>query len=154
MTISVGQEAPDFKVMDHLGKEVTLSAFRGKKNVVLVFFPFAFSPTCTDELASIRDERAAIEQDDTIVFAMSCDSMWVHRVFAERDGYDFQLLSDSWPYGRVASDYGVFLPDRGIATRATFVIDKQGIVVWAVVNDLSQTRDVKQYCNAVADIPD
>lgn len=152
MTITVGQQAPDFTVKDQFGEEVSLGSFRGKKNVVLVFFPFAFSPTCTDELASIRDERAEIEQDDTVVFAISCDSMWALRAFAERGGYDFQILSDSWPYGEVAKAYGVFLPDRGIATRATFIIDKQGIVNWAVVNDLSQARDTKQYCNAVADI--
>ena len=114
-----------------------------------MFFPFAFSPTCTDELDSLTAERADIERDDTVVLAISCDSMWALRAFAERGGYDFPILSDSWPYGAVADAYGVFLPDRGIATRATFLINKKGIVEWCEVNDLSQARDVKQYCNVI-----
>jgi mycoredoxin-dependent peroxiredoxin len=153
MSLEVGQQAPDFTLPDTEGEPVTLSSFRGRKNVVLVFFPYAFSRTCTDELDDIQRERAAIEGEDTVVLAVSCDSRFALRAFAQ-DGkdYDFPLLSDAFPQGEVARKYGVFLEDKGHATRGTFVIDKQGVVCWAIINDPSDPRSTQTYCNAVAGI--
>lgn len=149
MSVEVGQQAPDFTLKNQHGEEVTLSSYRGDKNVVVVFYPFAFSPTCTGELCAIRDEQASIEGDETIVLGISCDPMWALRVYSEQQDFSYQLLSDFWPHGQVAQAYGAFLPDKGFATRATFIIDKQGTVRWALVNSPADARSTDEYRNAV-----
>ena len=82
MTVEVGQEAPDFELQNQFGTPVRLSSFRGQKNVVLVFFPKAFTATCTGELCAIRDESSVFENDDTVVFGISCDTTATLKVFA------------------------------------------------------------------------
>ena len=150
MAVEVGQEAPEFTLKNPGNEDVTLSSFRGRKNVVLVFYPFAFSPTCTGELCAIRDEQSSIEGDDTVVLGISCDPMWALRIYAEQQNFDYQLLSDFWPHGGVAQQYGTFLDDRGFATRGTFIIDKQGAVAWAVVNSPADARSTDEYRQAIA----
>jgi peroxiredoxin len=152
MPVEVGQVAPDFTLKNQHGEEVTLSSFRGSKNVVLVFYPFAFSPTCTGELCEIRDQRASLEGDDTVVFGVSCDPMWSLRRYAEAEGFEYGLLSDFWPHGGVSSAYGVFLEDKGFSTRGTFVIDKDGVVRWAIVNSPGDARSTQEYRDALADL--
>ena len=152
MSVQVGQEAPDFTLISNLGEEITLSGFRGRKNVVLVFYPFAFSGTCTKELCAIRDEQEALEGDDTVVLGISCDPKWALSVFAEQQNFDYQLLSDFWPHGAVAQQYGAFLEDKGFATRATFVIDKAGIVRWAIVNAPGDARSTDEYKAALLEL--
>jgi len=149
MAVEVGQEAPDFTLKNNHGEEVTLSSFRGSKNVVLVFYPFAFSPTCTGELCEIRDQQASLEGDDTVVFGVSCDPMWSLRIFAEQEKFDYALLSDFWPHGQVSKEYGVFLEEKGFSTRGTFVIDKQGVVSWAIVNSPGDARSTQEYKDAI-----
>ena len=149
MTIEVGQEAPDFELRDQFGRPVRLSSFRGAKNVVLVFFPKAFTPTCTGELCAIRDERPAFDED-AVVLGVSCDTDATLRVYAEQERLEFPLLSDFWPHGKVASDYGVFLEERGFDLRGTFVIDKDGIVRWSVVNGPAEPRRTSDYRAALA----
>lgn len=150
MTVEVGQMAPDFTLKNQHGEEVTLSDFRGKKNVVLVFYPMAFTGICTGELCEVRDNISAFANDDAQVFGISCDTTATLRVFAEQENLEFPLLSDFWPHGKVASDYGVFLDERGIALRGTFVIDKDGIVRWSVVNMPGDARDLADYKVALA----
>jgi mycoredoxin-dependent peroxiredoxin len=150
MSVEVGQQAPDFTLKNQHGEEVTLSSYRGEKNVVLVFYPFAFSPTCTGELCAIRDEQTSIEGDDTIVLGISCDPMWALRVYAEQQNFDYQLLSDFWPHGGVAQQYGAFLEEKGFSTRATFVINKDGVVSWAIVNSPADARSTDEYRAAIA----
>ena len=150
MSVEVGQEAPDFEVRDQFGQPVRLSSFRGEKNVVLVFYPLAFTPTCTGELCAIRDESSVFENDDTVVFGVSCDSPATLKVFAEREGYEFSLLSDFWPHGEVSRAYGVFLEERGFPLRGTFIIDKDGIVRWSVVNSPADARSTAEYREALA----
>ena len=150
MSVEVGQEAPDFEVRDQNGTPVRLSSFRGQKNVVLVFYPLAFTPTCTGELCAIRDESSVFENDDTVVFGVSCDSPATLKVFAEREGYEFSLLSDFWPHDKVSRAYGVFLEERGFPLRGTFIIDKDGIVRWSVVNSPADARSTADYREALA----
>lgn len=150
MSVQVGQEAPDFELRNHNGTPVRLSSFRGEKNVVLVFYPLAFTPTCTGELCAIRDESTVFENDDTVVFGVSCDSPATLKVFAEREQYEFDLLSDFWPHGAVSRDYGVFLEERGFPTRGTFIIDKAGVVRWMVVNSPADARSTQDYRDALA----
>ncbi len=152
MAVEVGEQAPDFELQDQHGTPVRLSSFRGSKNVVLVFYPLAFSPVCNGELCAMRDDfpEASADGSDVEVLTVSVDSMFTHRAWADAEGFGFGLLSDFWPHGSVAAAYGVFDADRGLATRGTFVIDKAGIVRWKVVNPIPQARDIAEYQKALA----
>jgi len=152
MAIEVGDAAPDFELKDQHGTPVKLSDFRGDKTVVLVFYPLAFSGICTSELCSIRDELPTLGGDDVQVLAVSVDSVYSHRAWAEQERYDFPLLSDFWPHGAVAKAYGIFNDDAGLATRGTFIIDKAGVVRWKVENAIPDARDLDEYRKALADI--
>jgi peroxiredoxin len=152
MTLQVGQEAPDFELVDQNGEKVKLSSFRGKKNVVVVFFPFAFTGTCTGELCALRDDLSLFQNDKVQLLAISCDAMFTQKVFAEKEGYKFPLLSDFWPHGATATKYGVFNGERGLALRGTFIIDKQGIVRWSVVNSPAEARNILDYKAALASL--
>jgi len=148
--ISVGELAPDFDLKDQHGAKVKLSSFKGEKNVVVLFIPFSFTGTCTGELCAIRDDLAAFQNDDVQVIAISCDSPFTQKIFAEQEGYKFPVLSDFWPHGAVAQAYGIFNADLGCALRGTFVIDKQGVICWSVVNGLGDARNNGDYKSAIA----
>jgi mycoredoxin-dependent peroxiredoxin len=150
MPVAVGEQAPDFTLINQAGQPVALSDLRGRK-VVLVFYPFAFSSICTGELCSLRDRRGQFD-DDTVLLGISVDTKHALRVFREQEGLGFDLLSDFWPHGAVAQAYGVFLPERGMATRATFVLDRDGIVAWSVVNGPGEARDPEDYRAALAEV--
>jgi peroxiredoxin len=150
--VEVGQEAPDFTLGDQHGEQLTLSQFRGSKNVVLIFFPFAFSGTCTGELCAIRDRLPSFDNDDTVTIAVSTDTKFALRVFADKEGYTFSLLSDFWPHGAVAKEYGIFVEDRGVAKRATFIIDKAGVVRWSVIHEIGEPRDPDEYEKALGEL--
>ena len=152
MAIEVGTLAPDFELKDNHGRTVRLSGFRGPdaKNVVLLFYPFAFTGVCTGELCALRDELPSFVNEDTRLLAVSNDSIHTLRVFAEQEGLEYPLLSDFWPHGEVSRAYGVFDEDKGCAVRGTFIIDKEGIVRWTVVNGLPDARDLDQYVKALA----
>ena len=150
MTVSIGDEAPDFELPDQHGTKVKLSSFRGSKNVVLVFYPLAFSPVCSGELCALREEFPEVNRDDVALLTVSVDSMFTHRAWADAEHFQFGLLSDFWPHGQVAREYGVFDEERGLAVRGTFVIDKNGVVRWSVVNPIPQARDIADYQKALA----
>jgi len=150
--IAVGTEAPDFELRDHNAQTHRLSSFRGSKNVVLVFYPFAFTGVCTGEMCAIRDDVSSLQNDDTQVFAISCDTVASLRVFAEKEGLSYPLLSDFWPHGEVAKAYGVFNEALGAADRGTFIIDKQGVVRWTVRNEIKDARDLADYQKALAEL--
>jgi len=143
--LPVGGPAPDFRLRDQFGQDVALSDFRGTKAVAIVFFPWAFSNVCTSEMSGIRDRLDEFLTFDTEVLAISCDPTYSLRVFADTDGLNFPLLSDFWPHGAVASAYGVFDPDRGVARRSSFVINREGNVSWAVHNELGDGRDLDEH---------
>ena len=152
MAVEIGDQAPDFELKDQHGAPVRLSALRGKKNVVLVFYPLAFSGVCSGELCEMRDSFPEAERDDVELLTVSVDSVYAHRAWAETEGYKFGLLSDFWPHGEVARSYGVFDDEKGIATRGTFIIDKGGVVRWKVVNAILQARDITGYQRALAEL--
>ena len=149
MSVSVGELAPDFTLTNHFGAEVTLSDFRGKSAVVLVFFPFAFSGICTGELCELRDSLEMFESQGVQLLGVSIDSKYTLAKFAEAEGYKFPLLADFWPHGKVASDYGVFLEDKGFATRGTFVINKEGELVAKFITSPGEPRDLAAYKKAL-----
>jgi mycoredoxin-dependent peroxiredoxin len=149
--VSVGAAAPDFELKDQHGTPVRLSSFRGSKNVVLVFYPLAFSGVCGGELCALRDSFPEVSQrPDAELLTVSVDSTFALRAWADAEGFSFGMLSDFWPHGSVASAYGVFDAERGIAVRGTFIIDTSGVVRWKVVNPIPQARDVADYAKALA----
>jgi peroxiredoxin len=145
----IGESAPDFELTNQFGEPVRLSSFRGK-NVVVVFYPFAFSGICTGELCEIRDNLSSFEGANATVLAVSVDSKFSLRAYAEKEGYGFDLLADFWPHGAVASAYGVFDPESGMARRGTFIIDEAGTIRHVVVNPRGQARDLAEYRSALA----
>jgi peroxiredoxin len=152
MPIEVGEQAPDFVLKDQNNQEIRLSDFRGSKNVLLVFYPLAFTGTCQGERCQVRDNIGDFQSATVQVLAISVDSVYSHKVWAEREGYDFPLLSDFWPHGEVAHAYGVFNPAKGFANRGTFVIDREGIVRYAEMNGPGEARDQEAWRKALGSL--
>ena len=152
MSLIIGDEAPDFALANQFGETVKLSDFRGKKPVVLVFYPLSFSGICTGELCEIRDNFARFQNANVELLAISVDSKFVQKQFAEHEGYDFSVLADFWPHGAVAKAYGVFLEDSGIANRATFVIDTEGKLAAKFITAPGQARSLDEYDRALASL--
>ncbi|NUT99695.1 MAG: peroxiredoxin [Saccharothrix sp.] len=152
MSVEVGSQAPDFTLNDYNKQPVTLSSFRGERNVLLVFYPFAFSGICTGELCQVRDELATYESENVQVVGVSVDTPFSLKAWAEQQGYTFPLLSDFWPHGAVASEYGVFNEAAGLANRGTFLIDTEGVVRYAEVNAPGEARDQEAWKKAVAEL--
>lgn len=147
--IDIGATAPDFLLRDQNNQEVRLSGFRGTHNVVLVFYPFAFTGTCQGELCSVRDNLDDFVNETTQLLSISVDSIFSHKVWATQQGYQFPLLADFWPHGEVARAYGVFNEEKGCAHRGTFVIDREGIVCFAEMS-LTGARDQDGWRKALA----
>lgn len=148
--IQAGQPAPDFATKDQNNQEVSLADFRGEKAVLLVFYPFAFSRICTKELDAIRDDLAAYQNDRLQVLPVSVDHPYALKAWSIERGYDFPLLSDFWPHGVIASAYGCFNERAGVAVRGTFLVDSDGTVRYAAVNEAGQQRDPAQWRDAIA----
>jgi mycoredoxin-dependent peroxiredoxin len=148
----MGELAPDFELVDQHGTPVRLSSFRGKCNVLLVFYPWSFSRVCTGELCVLRDDLASFQNDGAQLLAISIDSKYVQRQFAEREGFEFPLLADFWPHGEVARRYGVFDEVKGAALRGSFAIDRAGVVRWSVVRDIPDARDPQEYRRVLAEL--
>ena len=151
MTLSIGQAAPDFELANQHGEKINLSSFKGQKNVLLMFYPFSFTGTCTGELCAIRDDLSAFQNDVVQVIAISCDTPFAQRLFAEKEGYQFPVLSDFWPHGAVAKSYGVFDETKGCALRGSFLIDKEGILRWELKNEWA-ARANADYKAAIASL--
>jgi peroxiredoxin len=147
--IEVGDEAPDFTLRDQNNEEVTLSSFRGKQAVLIIFYPLAFTGICTGELCVVRDDLPTFQNDDVQVMTVSVDSTYSHKIFSEREGYEFPLLSDFWPHGAVAKAYGVFNEITGFANRGTFLVDKGGVVRFAEMNPPGEGRDPQAWRDAI-----
>ena len=150
MPIAVGEVAPDFTLKDENHQNVTLSDFRGKKNVLLVFYPFAFSGVCHGELCEVRDNISDFVNDEAELLAISVDAPYAHKAWAIQEGYNFRQLADFWPHGAVAQAYGVFNEDKGFSNRGTFLVDKQGVIRFAEMNAPGEARDQDAWRKALA----
>lgn len=148
--VDVGSKAPEFTLKDSNKQDVSLSSFVGQKPVLLVFYPFAFSGICTGELCQLRDDFTSF--DGVQVLGVSVDTPFSLKVWAEQEGYQFPLLSDFWPHGAVAQQYGVFNEKAGMANRGTFLIDKDGVIRFAEVNGPGEARDQEAWKKAVASL--
>src|SRR6202162_4022059 len=152
MSIAVGQTPQDFTWMNQEKKEVKLSDFAGKKNVVLVFYPLDWSPTCTNEHACFVNEMKAFETLDAEVLGVSVDSVWSHKAFAEKMGIKYSLLADFQPRGAMSEKYGVFLADKGITGRSIIIIGKDGKVAWVKNYEISVLPDLKEVAAALQQV--
>ena len=151
MSLVVGDQAPDLTLKDQNNQKWTLSELRGDRNVLLVFYPLAFSGICTGELDHLRDHLT--EFADVEVAAVSVDSVFTLRAWSDQRGYDFPLLSDFWPHGTVAQAYGVFNDKTGFANRGTFLVDTDGIIRFAEMNGPGEARDQTVWKQALAALP-
>ncbi len=148
--VEVGERAPEFVLPDQHGQRVRLSSFSDRRDVILVFYPYSFTGVCGGELLALNEQLSQLQNDRVQLLAVSVDSMFSQRAFAEQQGLGFPLLADFWPHGEVARAYGVFDEKVGAALRGTFVIDKQGVVRWAVLNAIPDARDITAYHRALA----
>lgn len=152
MALENDTQAPDFELPNQFGEHVRLSDYKGKKPVALVFFPLAFSSTCTSELCTLRDNLSLFQSNDIELIGISVDSKATLRAFAEKEGYDFTLLADFWPHGEVAKEYGVFLEQKGFANRATFLIDVHGVIRASFITAPGEARSLAEYQAAVDEL--
>ncbi|WP_249997621.1 peroxiredoxin [Actinoplanes sp. M2I2] len=153
MPLAVGVVAPEFALKDQNNQLVSLGDFRGRKAVLLVFYPFTFTGTCQGELAGIRDNLPDYQNESVQVLAVSVDSVYAHKVWAMQEGFDFPLLADFWPHGAVAQEYDVFHTGGGMANRGTYLIDRDGVIRFAEMRGPGEPRDQKAWLAALTDLP-
>lgn len=152
MSIAVGQKAPDFALPNQDKKEVKLSEFAGKKNVVLVFYPLDWSPVCTNEHACFVNDMKQFETLDAEVLGVSVDSVWSHKAFADKMGIKYSLLADFHPKGAMSEKYGIYLADKGITGRAVIIVNKSGKVAWMKNYDIPVVPDLKEVAAALSQV--
>jgi len=148
--IAIGSDAPDFELPSNEldggrpGKKIKLSDYKGKKSVVLMFYPLDFSPVCSREHTCFVEDFAELEKAGAQVLGISVDSTWAHMAFAKQMHIGYPLLADFQPRGAIASKYGLYLADKGITSRATVIVGKDGKVAWAKEEEIPQARDNKK----------
>ena len=152
MSIAVGQAAPEFTLKDQSMAEVKLADFRGKKNVVIMFYPLDWSPVCTNEHACVVNDMKKFDTLDAQVLGLSVDSAWSHKAYAEKMGIRYPLLADFNPRGAVAEQFGVYLADKGITGRAIAIVDKGGKIAWFKNYDIPVVPDINEVAAALAGV--
>jgi mycoredoxin-dependent peroxiredoxin len=143
MALKPGDPAPDFTLPSTVGDKVTLSDYRGKKNVLLLFYPLDFSPVCSVENRECAEMLPKQGADDVAVLGISVDSLWTHKAFAAQNAIGYPLLADFHPKGDVAAKYGVYLADKGIAARTAFVIGRDGRIKDVIASDIPVARNIR-----------
>jgi peroxiredoxin len=146
-----GDPAPDLTLPDTHGTPMHLADLRGE-TVLVVFFPFAFSGTCTSELRELRDNIEDFEAAGVRLLAVSTDPVFSLKAWQEAEGFGFDLLSDFWPHGAVARAYGVLDEESGHPRRGSFLVDADGIVRWSLVSPRGRPRDLETYRAALAEV--
>lgn len=152
MSLKIGSKAPEFTLKDQNQKEIKLSDFAGKKNVVLMFYPLDWSPVCTNEHACMVNDMKHFDSLDAEVLGVSVDSVWSHKAYAEKMSIKYSLLADFHPKGAISEKYGVYLPEKGISGRSIFIVDKHGEVAWLKHYDIPVVPDVKEVAAALGGV--
>lgn len=152
MVLEVGTIAPDFTLSDQNGEELTLSELTAEGPVALVFFPLAFSGICTGELCELRDNIQIFADSKVRLVGISVDSVFSLKAWAKEEGYEFSILSDFWPHGAVAEQYGVLVEEKGFANRATLLIGEGRTVLASFETAPGEARDFSAYREAIAAI--
>ncbi|MDP9791755.1 peroxiredoxin [Catenuloplanes nepalensis] len=150
--IGVGEKAPGFLLRNQNNQEIALESYAGRKSVLLVFYPLAFTNTCQGEFHELQSRLADFQNEAVQVLTISVDSIFGHKVWADREGFTFPLLADFWPHGQVARAYGVLDETRGTAERGTFLIDRDGIIRFAERQDRARPRDQSAWLEALASL--
>jgi len=141
LKVKVGEPAPDFVLPSVSGKNITLSQFLGKKNVVLSFVPAAWTPVCSQQFPGYSIVKNVFDETDAVLIGITVDNIpTLHAWTREMGTVWFHVLSDFWPHGTVAKRYGVFRSD-GFTERAVFIIDKEGIIRFIQVSDINKKPD-------------
>jgi mycoredoxin-dependent peroxiredoxin len=148
--LQIGDVAPSFALRDQHGQEQSLASRADRRNVLLVFYPFAFTGVCSGEMRALSDNAAKWEDLGTDVLAVSCDTVPSLRAFADQEKLGLPLLSDFWPHGEASSAYGAFDEALGAAGRSTFAIDRGGIIRWTIRTAIPNHRDITDYLTALA----
>lgn len=151
MSLGLGQPAPAFTARNQYGELLTVNGLRGAP-AVIIFYPWAFSSICRDELAAVRDDHENFRLLGARVLAVSCDAMYTLRAYADAERITFDLVSDHWPHGAIAQAYGVFDEESGCARRGTFVLDSAGAIRWQQVNQINEPRDLAAVLAATANL--
>ncbi len=133
MAVKNGERAPDFDLEVKHDERVRLSDFAGRSNVLLVFHPFAFTPVCEDEARDLQENLESFRNAQTEVVLVSCDPSPARQAWKREIGAEYVFASDFWPHGTAAKAYGVFNEDTGAPFRGTFLIAKDGTVIWSLV---------------------
>ena len=149
MSIAVGQKAPDFTLQNQDKKEVKLSDYAGKKNVVLMWYPLDWSPVCTNEHACVVNDMKTFDTLDAEVLGISVDSIWSHKAYADKMGIKYSLLADFHPKGAMSEKYGVYLADKGITGRSIAIVNKAGKVAWFKDYGIPVVPDLKEVAAAL-----
>jgi peroxiredoxin len=140
VTIQIGDRAPAFDLEETYEKRVRLSDFLGRRNVLLVFHPFAFTAVCAEEAIDLQENLEAFRNAETDIVFVSCDPSPARQAWRRELGAEYTFASDFWAHGATASAYGVFDDEIGAPLRGTFLIDKHGVVIWSLVNDSGTRR--------------
>lgn len=150
LRVRVGEAAPDFSLPDLGGRDVTLSGYRGQKNVVISFVPAAWTPVCSDQWPGYNLARPLFEARDAVVLGITVDNRPTLYAWTRQMGsLWFPVLSDFWPHGAVAERYGVLRSD-GVSERALFIVDKEGVIRHIAVSDINRRPDLAE-CIAALD---
>ena len=140
MTVKTSEQAPEFDLEVKNGRRVKLSDYRGRSNVLLVFHPFAWTPVCDEEARDLQENLESFENAQTEIVFVSCDPAPARQAWKEELGATFAFASDFWSHGAAAKAYGVFNDENGAPHRGTFLIDKEGTVVWSLVKWSGERR--------------
>jgi peroxiredoxin len=150
MAIGTGDQAPDFDLEEAYDRpRLRLSDFRGKSNVLLVFHPWAFTSVCAEEALDLQENLASFRDAETEVIFVSCDSSAARQAWKKELGATYTFASDFWPHGAAARAYGVFDEAGGAPVRGTFLIDKEGVVIWSLVKEGRRTELVPESLGAL-----
>jgi mycoredoxin-dependent peroxiredoxin len=140
MAVGTGDKAPEFDLEVEGGKRIRLGDYLGRRNVLLVFHPFAFTAMCEAEALDLQENLESFRNADTEVVFVSCDPAPARQAWRKQLGAEYAFASDFWSHGATAKDYGVFNERNGAPVRGTFLIDKEGTVVWSLVKDPGTRR--------------
>jgi mycoredoxin-dependent peroxiredoxin len=151
VSLGLGQPAPGFTARNQHGELLTATGLRGAP-AVIIFYPWAFSSICRDELAAVRDDHERFLALGARVLAVSCDAMYTLRAYADAERIAFDLLSDHWPHGAIAQAFGVFDDQPGCARRGTFVLDPAGMIRWQQINQINEPREIAAVLAATANL--
>ncbi len=150
MAVGTGERAPEFDLEEAYDKpRLRLADFRGKRNVLLVFHPFAFTAVCREEALDLQANLESFHNAETDVIFVSCDASAARQAWKQELGVSYAFASDFWQHGAAARAYGVFDEQIGAPMRGTFLIDKDGIVIWSLVKDGKRTEMVPESLEAL-----